>query len=340
MRRNRSRQTRWEDFVPQALQTEAVAFKLSVRYKVKMQIPVGTLGTVARAPRIIFARETNIMTAKPFRWQALMLGFAVAISFFPGISSAQNARVGSESGLDKAMQQNVVKKEDMGPGKKEKVNKAEEAAYKALLAAQNGDPATRIQASEDFAAQFPTSHYLPGIYGILTSSYFATGDSDKMFTAGSKAIQLDPENVDVLSLLAMAIPRRVKATTPDGAQRLQSAEAYAHRAIELIPTMTKPATVDDAQFEKAKNDKLALAHSGLGLIDIGHQKFEDARTELTQAVQLASSPDPVDYYLLGNADTQASYMNGAIAAYQKCAETGPLVNQCKARVEAVKKDVP
>ena len=107
---------------------------------------------------------------------------------------------------------------------------------------------------------------------------------------------------------------------------MQKAEDYAHHAIELIPTLAKPDTVDDATFEKAKNDKLALAHSGLGLIDIDHSKFEDARTELTQAVQLASSPDPVDYYLLGNADAQASYMNGAIAAYEKCAATGPLVN--------------
>src|SRR6202166_415986 len=111
----------------------------------------------------------------------------------------------------------------------------------------------------------------------------------------------------------MAIPRRVKSNTPDGPQQLQKAEVYAHHAIELIPSLTKPETVDDATFEKAKNDKLALAHSGLGLIDIGHQKFEDARTELTQAVQLAASPDPVDYYLLGNADAQSSYMNGAIA---------------------------
>src|SRR6202051_2461659 len=160
-----------------------------------------------------------------------------------------------------------------------------------------------------------------------------------MFNAGSRAIQLDPQNADVLSLLAMAISRRVKPTTPDAVEQLQTAATYAHRAIEIIPAMTKPETVDDASFEKAKNDKLALAHSGLGLIDINHQKFEDARTELTQAVQLASSPDPVDYYLLGNADAQASYMNGALAAYDKCAATGPLVTQCKAREEAMKKDV-
>jgi tetratricopeptide (TPR) repeat protein len=160
-----------------------------------------------------------------------------------------------------------------------------------------------------------------------------------MFTAGSKAIQLDPQNADVMALLAMAISRRVKPTTPAGAQQLQTAETHAHRAIEIIPTMTKPDTVDDATFEKAKNDKLALAHSGLGLIDINNKKFEDARTELTQAVQLATSPDPVDYYLLGNADAQSSYMNGAIAAYEKCAATGPLVTACKAREDAVKKDV-
>jgi tetratricopeptide (TPR) repeat protein len=91
-------------------------------------------------------------------------------------------------------------------------------------------------------------------------------------------------------------------------------------------------------FEKAKNDQLSMAHSGLGLIDFKHQKFEDARTELMLAVQLSSTPDPVDYFLLGNADVQASYYNDAVAAYEKCAASGPLVAQCKAREESAKKD--
>ena len=268
----------------------------------------------------------------------LLLSVAASIFFAPGASPAQNARVGTETGLDRAMQQNGVKKEDMGPGKKEKVNKAEEAAYKALVAAQNSDPPTRIQLGEDFVSKFPTSHYLPGVYGVLTSSYFATGDTEKMFTVGTKAIQLDPENVDVMSLLAMAIPRRLKPNTPDGAERLQTAETYARRAIEIIPTMPKPAALDDASFEKNKNEKLALAHSGLGLIDINHQKFDDARTELLQAVQLASSPDPVDYFLLWNAEVQGSYYRDAVDAYEKCATSGPLVAQCKARAESAKHD--
>jgi hypothetical protein len=57
-----------------------------------------------------------------------------------------------------------------------------------------------------------------------------------------------------------------------------------------------------------------------------------------QAVQLSSNPDPVDYFLLGNADSAASYYNDAAAAYDKCAATGPLMSACKARGDAAKKD--
>ena len=276
------------------------------------------------------------MTAKLFTCSAALLGLTVAFTVGAGVSKGQ---YGSAPSPTPTPTQNTPTPKDKDLGKAPKVNKAEEAAYKNVLAAQSGDPAMQIPIAEDFITKFPMSKYVGGVYGMLTTAYYTTGNTDKMFAAGAKALELNPDNVDVLSLLAMAIPRRVKSNTPDGPQQLQKAEVYAHHAIELIPSLPKPETVDDAAFEKAKNDKLALCHSGLGLIDIGHSKFEDARNELTQAVQLAASPDPVDYYLLGNADAQASYMNGAIAAYDKCAASGPLVSQCKARVEAMKKEV-
>ncbi len=224
--------------------------------------------------------------------------------------------------------------------KKEKVNKAEEAAYKVVLAAQGGDPSAEIPVSEDFIAKFPMSKYIGGVYGMLTTAYFSTGNTDKMFATGAKALELNPDNVDVLALLAMAIPRRAKANMPDYQDQIKKAEVYAHHAIELMPSLPKPPTVDDATFEKAKNDKLALAHSGLGLISLNVKKnYDDARAELTQAVTLASSPDMVDYYLLGNADSKASFLNGAIAAFDKCAASGPLMNQCKSGEDSAKKDV-
>lgn len=272
------------------------------------------------------------MTAKFFKWPAALLVFIIVISVGTGVSSAQYDQPQPQP------TQNAPAEKGSGKQAGPPINKAEEDAYKAFFAARTSGPTTQIQLGEEFATKFPQSHYLAGVYGTLTTAYFSTGDTDKMFVAGGKALEINPDNVDVLPLLAMAIPRRVKSTTPDGAQQMQKAEGYARHAIELIPTLPKPPEVDDASFEKAKNDKLSLAHSGLGLIDINHQKYEDARTELMQAVQLASSPDPVDYYLLGNADVQASYYHDAVAAYEKCSASGPLVAVCKQRAESAKHD--
>ena len=278
------------------------------------------------------------MKAKFLRSSAALLAFGVAISVGAGVSKAQYGG-GKEIPPQPAKPPAAPPDAPSGPAKAPPVNKAEEAAYKALYAARTGTPESQIPLCEEFVTKFPQSHYLMGVYSQLTSAYYAVGNEDKMFVAGTKAIELNPDNVDILALLAMAVPRRVKSTTPDAQQQYQKAETYARHAIELIPNLTKPDTVDDATFEKAKNDKLSMAHSGLGLIDIQHQKYEDARTELTLATQLASAPDPVDYYLLGNASAQASYLNGAVAAYEKCAGSGPLVAQCKAREESVKKDI-
>lgn len=272
------------------------------------------------------------MTTKFFRGPVTLLVFVAAISV---------GALGGRAQYDEPMQ---MPQPAQPQGKNEskqaapKVNKAEEEAYKAFYASRTGAPPTQVQLGEDFIKKFPTSRYLPGVYAQLTTAYYAMGDEDRMFVDGAKAIELSPDNVDILSLMAMTIPRRIKSTTPDSAQQMQKAEAYAHHAIELIPNLPKPPEVDDATFAQVKNDKLSMAHSGLGLIDINHQKYDDARTELMQAVQLASNPDPVDYFLLGNADVQGSYFNDAVAAYDKCAASGPLMAQCKSREESAKHD--
>ena len=146
------------------------------------------------------------MTAKFFRWSVALLGLAVAISLERALSSAQ---YGSSPAPAPAPAQNAPAPKESG--KAPKVNKAEEAAYKDVLAAQGGDPAMQIQIGEDFITKFPMSKYVGGVYGMLTTAYYTTGNTDKMFAAGAKALELDPDNVDVLALLAMAIPRRVKA---------------------------------------------------------------------------------------------------------------------------------
>ena len=273
------------------------------------------------------------MTAKFLRIPASLLAITMVISMGAGLTRA--AAQPNAAAQDKDKDKEKDKDKDKG---KQKINKAELAAYNAFVAAQKDDPATQVQLGEDFLAKYPQSQYAPGVTATLVTSYYAVGNIEKMFSTGDKALQLDPDNVDVLPVMSMAISRRAKATTPDGVAQLQKAEGYAHHGIELIPNMAKPASLDDALFEKAKNDKLALCHSALGLIDFNNKKYEDSRTELKLAVQLASTPDEVDYYLLGNADSAASYYHEAVDAYKKCSDSGQLTAACKARAATAQHD--
>jgi hypothetical protein len=270
------------------------------------------------------------MTAKFLRGPLALLVVGMSISAGAGVARAQYG----DANPPPQQAAPADKSKPTGPP----INKDEEKAYKAFLTSRSGPPDAQIKLGEDFVAKYPQSRYSAGVYGTLTNLYFGANQVDKMSAAGAKALELNPDNVDVLSLLAMTIPRRISASAPDYTQQLQKAETYGHHAIELIPNLPKPPDMDDASFQKAKNEKLSLAHSGLGLIDIKHSKFEDARTELMLAVQLESSPDPVDYYLLGNADSASNYFNDAAAAYEKCSTSGPLTTQCKAGMDKAKTD--
>jgi tetratricopeptide (TPR) repeat protein len=217
------------------------------------------------------------------------------------------------------------------------VTKDELNAYKALYAARAGDPNKITDLGEAFVAKFPDSVYAGAVYSEMTSAYLQTNQTDKMMVTGTKALEKNPDNVDVLPIMAWAIPRKASSATADGADQIKKAQAWAHHGIDLITSMPKPAEMDDAAFSKAKNDKLALCHDGLGVSAVKAGKFDEAIPELTQSIQLSSTPDPVDYYLLGVADENGSHFTDAIAAFTKCSADGPMQAQCKGLLDETKK---
>ena len=92
----------------------------------------------------------------------------------------------------------------------------------------------------------------------------------------------------------------------------------------------KPEGFTDEEFEKAKNQTLAIAHSGLGLVDFHRGKFAEAIAELEQSVKLDPRADPANYYVLGVAYHNASHFSEAAGAFSKCAEfPGTMQATCK-----------
>jgi tetratricopeptide (TPR) repeat protein len=214
----------------------------------------------------------------------------------------------------------------------------EESAYKTLQ--QATDVNKKIQLSEEFLQKYPQSRYRPAAYQNLVSGYFATQQIPKMLDAGEKEIQLNPNDAPVLAVIAQTLARTYSAKAPDAEQQLTKAEQYSKRAIEVTPTLPKPETLSEEAFNTAKNDTLAMAHGGLGLVYIRRGKFSDAIPELEQSVKTDPhpEPDPVNYYLLGVADKQTSHFDKAAEAFKKCASVQSSLQQtCKANEDDAKK---
>lgn len=218
------------------------------------------------------------------------------------------------------------------------VTPEEENAYKAMQ--QAPDVNKKLQMAEEFLQKYPQSRYRPAMYQALVSGYFATQQVPKMLEAGEKEVEINPNDAPVLAVMAQTLARTYNAKAPDAAQRLDKAELYSKRAIEVVPTLPKPENLTDEAFANAKSDTLSMAHSGLGLVYIRRGKFSEAIPELEQSVKTDThpDPDPVNYYLLGVADKQTSHFDAAAAAFSKCASVqSTLQAACRSNAEEVKK---
>src|SRR5690349_874591 len=220
------------------------------------------------------------------------------------------------------------------------VNAEEDAAFKAFQAAPMNDAKQKIQLGEAFLQKYPETRYKSAVYAPLAFAYLQDGQVPKMQEYGEKEIALVPNDVSTLALLGQTLPRSIHSGTSqaEAAQLLSKAEQYSKQAIEITPTIPKPANMTDEVFTAAKNQNLAMAHSGLGLVYIRRGKSAEAITELDEAVKMDPNPDPVNYYLLGVANKGTSHFDDAITAFNKCAAMpGSMQAVCKAQVDDTKK---
>jgi tetratricopeptide (TPR) repeat protein len=206
----------------------------------------------------------------------------------------------------------------------------EDAAFKAFSNTPATDQPKRIELGEAFVQKYPNSRYRPPVYSALVMAYVQNAQVDKMEAAADKELALNPNDVQVLAIVAQTLPRAINSKTPDPAKQLAKAEQYSRKAIELTPTIPKPENITDENFSAAKNQTLAMAHGGLGLVLIRRGQFSEAIPELNQSVTLDPTPDQVNLYLLGMANAKTSHWDDAVNAYNKCAAmTGAMQETCK-----------
>ena len=199
------------------------------------------------------------------------------------------------------------------------VSKEEEDSYRAFLALTEKQTDLIISQGQAFLSKYALSAYRPSVYSRIEIAYLNTNQVDKLIATGQLALNEDPDNLAVLALMSATLPR-LEPRGIDAAQRLDLAERYARRAIHLGASVSRPAGMTEEQFERARNEQLAMAHTGLGLVSYRRGDTAATVSELDQATKLDPTPDPIDFYLLGDGQMKLKQYTEAVAAFDRCAK--------------------
>lgn len=219
-----------------------------------------------------------------------------------------------------------------------KTDPKEEAAYKAFYDLKPDDSAGMIQQGELFLKNYPASRYRGLVYSRLTQAYFSKRDMDKMFATGQKALEVNPDDYTVMTLLGWVIPHTSSASDPQAGAQLTKAENYSKRAVELLQTISNPANLTGEQFQAAKNQALSQAHSGLGLTYFRQARYADSAAELQQSVKLTTDRDATDYFVMGLDYSELKKYSEAAEAFDVCGkQTGGLQAHCQENAAAARK---
>jgi tetratricopeptide (TPR) repeat protein len=273
-------------------------------------------------------RSTTIKTC------AIAAALAASV-VFPAFCRAQGTNPNFVTGEEQQQQTNQDLKERAMSGQKgskvaPKVDPKESKAYKAFYDTSPQDTDQRIKLGEDFVKKYPSGPYTESVYAGLVQAYYVKQDWKNMYATADKALAINPDNVDVLVTVGWVIPHVYNPSEPNASQQLDKAQNYETKAIQDIPNLPKPANMTDEQFATAKAQKLAEAHSGLGLVYFRRQDYDKAAKELQLATQGNPSPDPTDYFALGAALQNTQQYSQAADAFDHCAQiAGSLQSQCK-----------
>jgi tetratricopeptide (TPR) repeat protein len=219
------------------------------------------------------------------------------------------------------------------------VNAEEDAAFKTFR--DEEDVVKKEQLANDFIQKYPESRYTPEIYNWQVRLYYRKGDVEKMDAAADKQLAVFPNDPQTLAIVGTTLPRAWNAnlTEEQKTKRLEKAEKYCQKSLELLPTIAKPDGMSDDKFQALKGETAAMAYAGLGLVAFRRGKFNDAIPNLENAVKAdPQEPDPVNFYVLGKADEQTSHFDDAVTAFTKCAaiQSG-MKDTCTQGIEEAKK---
>src|ERR1700751_6108273 len=175
--------------------------------------------------------------------------------------------------------------------KKEIKDPAEYNAY--VGAVQQQDPAAKISGLEAFLTQYPNSVMKEDALEILMGTYQQKGDGQKMGDTAQRLLQLNPNNVRALALLAYG--RRIDARGgKDPQKNLADAEQYGQKGEAALQNFTKPEGMSDADYANLKKQMDGIFNAAIGVAALQKKDFPTA----TKSLRVAVEATPTDFSIV------------------------------------------
>ena len=178
--------------------------------------------------------------------------------------------------------------------KKEIKDPAEYNAY--VGAVQQQDPAARISGLEAFLTQYPNSVMKEDALEILMGTYQQTGNVAKMGDAAQRLLQVNPNNVRALALLAYT-KRTLAQSGQNPQQNLADAKQYGQKGLDALKTFTKPDNMSDADYQKLKTEMGGIFSGAVGIGALQDKDFKTASTDLRTAAEVSPNDFSIVYPL-------------------------------------------
>lgn len=156
------------------------------------------------------------------------------------------------------------------------------------------DAGQRLALAERFLKAFSNDVESGYMKALVVDDYVRANRVDEAFSLGATTLAKQPENLGVLSALALAGTEEARKQNTKYATQ---ASQYGVKAIELIETNKKPADMDDSfwAYQKLLLPKLYLS---MGALAMASGKPADAKPRLEKAIQ-ANPTEPTAYVFLG-----------------------------------------
>src|SRR5438105_11970717 len=195
----------------------------------------------------------------------------------PGASQAPAGQQPAQPGAAGAPQQ-----------KKEIKNPAEYNAY--VGAVQQTDPNAKISGLEAFLTQYPSSVMKEDALELLMGAYLQAQNQAKMLDAAQRLLQVNPNNVRALAILASTSLAKAQANQ-DAQTNLANAKQYGEKGLQALQTFSKPEGMSDADFAKQKSQMAGIFNAAVGVAALTNKDYPAAQKALRAAVET----NPTDF---------------------------------------------